>query len=894
MATITHKVVRGDTLWALSRKYGTTVDAIAKLNNIKNPNLIYVGQVLTIKGGTASVDNSGNITQSTASTPTVTTATTTHVNTVATITQFGLQSNTDRTIFAVWTWNNSNTDKYIAKWWYDTGDNVWFVGSESNVTDKQSIYTAPTNAKSVKFQVKPVSKTYESNNKQVSYWTASWSSASTYTFDPEPLTVPGVPAVSLYDYTLTSKLENLTMNVDCIEFQIIQNDKSVYKTGQSIISTGVASFSTTIAVGNEYKVRCRSKKGNVYSEWSNYSANVATKPSPSSGITKCVASSETSVALSWSAANAAKTYDIEYATNIDYLGASNATTTITGVIGTNYIVTGLTSGETYFFRVRAVNDNGSSDWSGIKATTIGTKPEPPTTWSSTTTVISGESVVLYWMHNSKDNSKERQTEIQLSINGETRAILLNISSEDESEVRSYVLNTNGYSDATKINWRVRTKGAIDEWGDWSVKRSIEVFTPPTLMLSVTNREGDSLDVINSFPFYIQGIAGPVTQKPISYHVTITANDSYECFDDIGNNKVVLKNEEVYSKFYDVNQELLLQIGPDSVDLENGIEYTVKCVVTMNTGLTCEETVTFGVSWEEVVYPPNAEITFDPETLCTHIHPYCHVYPMLSYRVAQINATTFERTDEIITGVSGESISYYTKDYDDIIYQGEDENGQPACFCIVQSETPVLVEDVTLSVYRRDYDGKYIEIASGLSNGENVFVTDPHPSLDYARYRIVVKSNVTGAISYSDIPSYYVGVKSVIIQWNEEWDSFEATDEPTDKPAWSGSMLKLPYNIDISDTNDADVSRIEYIGRMHPVSYYGTQLGVSSTWNVDIPKDDKNTLYGLRRLAVYMGDVYVREPSGSGYWANISVSFNQKHNDPVIPVTFDIRRVEGGI
>jgi hypothetical protein len=44
----------------------------------------------------------------------------------------------------------------------------------------------------------------------------------------------------------------------------------------------------------------------------------------------------------------------------------------------------------------------------------------------------------------------------------------------------------------------------------------------------------------------------------------------------------------------------------------------------------------------------------------------------------------------------------------------------------------------------------------------------------------------------------------------------------------------------------------------------------------------------------MGDVYVREPSGSGYWANISVSFNQKHNDPVIPVTFDIRRVEGGI
>ena len=108
------------------------------------------------------------------------------------------------------------------------------------------------------------------------------------------------------------------------------------------------------------------------------------------------------------------------------------------------------------------------------------------------------------------------------------------------------------------------------------------------------------------------------------------------------------------------------------------------------------------------------------------------------------------------------------------------------------------------------------------------------------------------------------------------------------------MLKLPYNIDVSDSNEMDVSLIEYIGRSHPVSYYGTQLGVTSTWNVDIPKSDKNTLYGLRMLAIYAGDVYVREPSGSGYWANISVSYDQKHRDLVIPVTLSIKRVEGGM
>ena len=42
----------------------------------------------------------------------------------------------------------------------------------------------------------------------------------------------------------------------------------------------------------------------------------------------------------------------------------------------------------------------------------------------------------------------------------------------------------------------------------------------------------------------------------------------------------------------------------------------------------------------------------------------------------------------------------------------------------------------------------------------------------------------------------------------------------------------------------------------------------------------------------MGDVYVREPSGVGYWANIKVSFSQKHTEKLVPVTLTITRVEG--
>ena len=47
---VVHIVQRGDTLYSISRRYGTTVEAIAFQNHIVNPSLIYVGQRLVISG----------------------------------------------------------------------------------------------------------------------------------------------------------------------------------------------------------------------------------------------------------------------------------------------------------------------------------------------------------------------------------------------------------------------------------------------------------------------------------------------------------------------------------------------------------------------------------------------------------------------------------------------------------------------------------------------------------------------------------------------------------------------------------------------------------------------------------------------------------------------------
>ena len=47
-----YTIVWGDTLWAISLATGTTVEELAEINNIENPDLIYAGDLLTLADGT--------------------------------------------------------------------------------------------------------------------------------------------------------------------------------------------------------------------------------------------------------------------------------------------------------------------------------------------------------------------------------------------------------------------------------------------------------------------------------------------------------------------------------------------------------------------------------------------------------------------------------------------------------------------------------------------------------------------------------------------------------------------------------------------------------------------------------------------------------------------------
>lgn len=797
------------------------------------------------------------------------------------IKKFGLQTGTDRTIYATWDWSKEHTDHYQVKWYYATGDSVWFEGENTTVNIKQSTYSAPSNATKVKLLVKAVSKTHKvtqkiktknskgktvtkTKSKDQSYWVGKWSTEKIYQFQRKPIEKLDTPTVSIKDYKLTVTLENISKDTNAtgVEWYIIKGN-SKYKSIITLINktSRTATLKCDVAAGGKYRVRCRGVRSltatssfnegsttysnpEIVGEWSEYSSEVTTVPKSPSPIISLKAKSETEILFDWTNVSNCTGYEVQYTTEKRFFDSSPdnvKSVNVDSVVG-HAEITGLETGKEYFFRVRAKNDAGESSWVySTKSIILGKTPSAPTTWSSTSTASIGEQITLYWVHNTEDGSAEETAIVEIIINGQKQEMTVpnTRTGDDKYEISSIGIGSLSYGAGAKILWRVRTCGITGKYSPWSTQRTINVYAPPTVSIDIldsTEHEVNISNPLTSFPLLIKSNTTPASQKTMGYKLTITSVNSYVTTDSIGNEKVINAGDEIYSKYIDTSSELNIKISAGDINLENNKSYKIECEVSKNSGLHATDVNTFKVSWDDIEYEPNIDIGYDSDSYSVILRPYC-----------------------------------------------EDNNG-------------ALINDVTLSVYRREYDGDFIEIATDLENANNIYLTDIHPALDFARYRIVAETKTTGTISYFDA-DYYIGEDAIIIQWDEQWSQFTVSEndesDDTEESRISGSLIRLPYNIDISDKGDVDVSLVEYIGRKRPVSYYGTQLGETATWKVDIEKDDKETLYALRRLKIYAGDVYVREPSGSGYWANVKVSFSQTHCELTIPVTLELTRVEGG-
>ena len=779
---------------------------------------------------------------------------------------------------ASWTWTKSHTANYSCEWQFATGNKdktgktIWYEGSSSSSDVKNSLYTIPNEAISVRFRVKPIA-TKKTDKKKTPYWSASWSAW-------KKIAVVDCPAKVVPNFTIEigHALLNLTVGSDCksYKYQIFEDDSCIMTSSKISINlvdsiyiyhefipgrtyyARVATYGSTGATLGYGDLSSGSTSGPSFCEITDLRMNLGSDGTRSMYIAWDYLGTEVKN-NNWS-------YDIEYTTTLEYIKdiKREATGQVSKITVTssegepnqfyNIPFNIENEGAVYYFRVRA--NNGSSSgvkyserWSEVMSCPFGVAPSTPTTWTIIDSYRTSDSITVYFNHNSLDGSPMRKYRIVYTNGDITNQIEGTVPvTSDNPNSGYYTFSSLFFTDGSEVRWKVQTMGAVEEWSPFSVERVFTVYDDPIISLTIDGQDftdDDTGNEIKRYPVrFTTSALNSVAQTMISVSFEITANNRYRTTDTTGRDKYVNEGEVIYSKTYNVNNvrtfDIDLNVG--DVILENGEEYTAKVTAAFNTGLSAYDDIEFMTSFENGVIPePDTDEVVITRDLCAVFNVYC-------------------MTDE-----------------------------------------GAYVNDVLFSVYRIDFDGGLtplytdIEPAEG-SNG--VKVVDYHPSLNEASYRLVAKSKLTGEIVFNDIPAEPVGETGIVIQWDDvdnyiSFEDIEESDDEFDAVGWSGTILKLPYNITTSETTKIDTGLIEYIGRDHPVSYYGTQLGQTANWRTEIPRNDMETINILRRLSVYRGDVYVREPTGTGYWAHVVVSFDRTYDSLKVPVSLSITRVEGG-
>jgi hypothetical protein len=508
---------------------------------------------------------------------------------------------------------------------------------------------------------------------------------------------------------------------------------------------------------------------------------------------------------------------------------------------------GLDPGVTYWLRVRRGESKAEDfyEWSdyacvGSNSTVLqvscvmGTRPTSPTLGQVPASVPVDSPLTLSWTHNSEDGSAQTAYEAQAMRNGSWVAL----SSGTTSQTLTFTPSEFGLADGSTLQWRVRTKGALDtgsanDWSPWSATGSVMVWAKPSATITVPA-------TVSSLPLVVSLSVGATSEgnRPTRYWMQVVADEPYTAVGADGEDEWVALGQSVWSGEAVPGDDgctvsgWSVSLTPADIRLAQGISYQVSGGCYTSQGLRSEATAATFVAdiSRGNVDGCDATVTFDRETMSATIRPTC--------------------TD----GPDGD-----------------------------------LVMGVTLSVWRMDPDSSVL-VADGLANDGLAVCADPHPTFGECVYRVVATDGSTGAQGSADV-TLSTRAPGIVIQWDEEWGM---PSNDSDGVSFSGKRLVLPFDVDVSEQWSKQSSLNEWAGRRSPVSRYGTQQGRTATWTCDINRHDGlDQVNAVRKLATHMGDVYVREPYGSGYWAHVDVSsLDMTHAEAAVRVTLNVTKVEG--
>ena len=367
----------------------------------------------------------------------------------------------------------------------------------------------------------------------------------------------------------------------------------------NVAGTATSYSDTTTEADHSYRYRIRSYNDGDGGQYSSYATSdtIYNTPAAPSGVTAArVDAAGTNVVLTISnSARTATGFDVQCSTDGSTWSSSGITvTSSTGTPVTSINIT-MANGGSYYFRVRNKRTSPTalySAWTASNLVVTIVPPNPPTLIAPASGAVvqygsvSGTTVSFQWQHNPIDGSAQTAAQLRYSVNGGTSWIDTVTVTTAQTYSLTYAFNVNA-----SVTWQVRTKGAADDYGNWSASSTFAVYKKPTVTITAPS--------------------STIIGVPIHYSATYT-DDSGQFAS--GTIEVVNSGSTVYSETLDAPESGTIDgyIYASEFIPQDGGTYTFKFTVRSNTTLSATAQTTLGVDME-LPYIGTIEATNDPET-----------------------------------------------------------------------------------------------------------------------------------------------------------------------------------------------------------------------------------------------------------------------------------------
>lgn len=609
-----------------------------------------------------------------------------------------------------------------------------------------------------------------------------------------------------------------------------------------------------------FKVKKVLGEDSVYATYSSDGIISATIPQTRENLqkpTNLAATERNGLRLSWSgnALLSGESFQVQYTSN-PYAFEDNALDDIEEAsleesAGTSHVLT-LTEvehGVTWYARVRRMAQDAVSQWAGPVECAIAPDKSTsenlgaPTASSTNMSYAQGDAIVFAWVHNSEEGSAQSAYQLVLEVLERGGWENLETYSGTTDTAKAVSVSSLQVADGARIRWAVRTQGLYPGyWSPWSRTQVFDVYSAPVAMVELDTLDGDSVTMeepLHSLPLRFHVFAGASggsseTNMPIECAIQVAAAQAHDATAPDGSAVHIAEGQTIWSATF--GSELFVPghgwrvtAGPDELALVPYVAYQVSATVVTAQGMRAEAApVYFQADWDGTVPQPVATVTFSDYSYTATVIPRCEV--------------------------------------------GGD------------NDQPELAEGVELSVYRVEFDGSTVLVADRLANDGQSGVEDPHAAFGKSTYRVVATDTATGAKAYGDF-SARNEVDRIVVQWDE------STVGGLFPIGYEANRLELDRNVTWQHGFDREMALRKYQGQQDPVAHFGTGRGHTMHLTAGLLADfDDVQREMLRKLTAYRGEVYVREPSGVGYWAVVKVGISGSNARMVQPVTLDVTRV----